>query len=47
VAQQPILSEEAYWSPDMGVWLQTRRLVIRFEKAHRLILRVRPQNRAS
>jgi uncharacterized heparinase superfamily protein len=47
VAQQPILSEEAYWSPDMGVWRQTRRLVIRFEKAHRLILQVRPQNRGA
>ena len=45
VAQQPILSEEAHWSPDMGLWLQTHRLVIRFERAHRLILRVRPQSR--
>jgi hypothetical protein len=43
VAQQPILSEEAYWSPDMGLWLHTRRLVIHFERAHRLMLRVRPR----
>jgi uncharacterized heparinase superfamily protein len=47
VAQQPILSEEAYWSPDMGLWLQTRRLEIRFEQAHRLILQVRPRSQLS
>ena len=47
VAQQPIRCEPAYWSPDMGLWLETRRLAIRFENAHRLILRVRPKDHRS
>jgi uncharacterized heparinase superfamily protein len=47
VAQQPILGEQAYWSPDMGLWLQTRRLAVRFEQAHRLLLQVRPQSRVT
>jgi uncharacterized heparinase superfamily protein len=46
-AQQPILCEPASWSPDMGVLRETRRLVIRFENVHRLLLVQRPQGRAS
>jgi uncharacterized heparinase superfamily protein len=38
VAQQPIRCEPAYWSPDMGLWLETRRLVIHFVDTHRLLL---------
>jgi uncharacterized heparinase superfamily protein len=47
VAERPLQCEQAYWSPDMGLWLETRRLAIRFERAHRLVLRLRPQDRRS
>ena len=47
VAEQPIRCEPAHWSPDMGLWLATRRLAIRFERAHRLVLRVRPRGRVA
>jgi hypothetical protein len=47
VAEQPIRCEPAHWSPDMGLWLETRRLAIGFRRAHRLVLRLRPQSRRS
>jgi uncharacterized heparinase superfamily protein len=36
--EQPIRCEPAFWSPDMGRWLETRRLIIPFRHAHRLRL---------
>jgi uncharacterized heparinase superfamily protein len=47
VAERSIRCEQAHWSPDMGLWLQTRRLTIRFENTHRLSLRVRPKGHRS
>lgn len=39
LAERAITVERAHWSPDLGLWLETLRLAIRFERVHRLVLR--------